>query len=87
MSNDSLIIKNILLLTLVRGKIWNIKRILGPVPGIMEFIQAAEAVNLLGVSGNGLTGRMLFPDGLASEFLSINLHKKRTCPLCGKVPA
>lgn len=60
--------------------------VLGPVPGIMGFIQAAEAVKLLsgqGVLGNG---KFLFFDGLYSEFRLVDLSKKSTCPLCGENP-
>lgn len=60
--------------------------VLGPVPGILGFIQAAEAVKLLTDQGNRLDGRIIFYDGLSSDFLIIKLSRKSVCPLCGANP-
>lgn len=60
--------------------------VLGPVPGIMGFIQSAEAVKLLTGEGHILSNRMIFFDGLFSEFCTIKLSKNSTCPLCGTDP-
>lgn len=57
--------------------------VLGPVPGIIGALQAVEAVKYLTASGNGLTGKMLFLDGLAGEFLMLELHSRQNCPICG----
>lgn len=57
--------------------------VLGPVPGIMGFIQAAEAVKYLLHQGRLLTDRMLYFDGLFADFISIKLCKNGECPLCG----
>ncbi|WP_371379745.1 ThiF family adenylyltransferase [Sporomusa aerivorans] len=60
--------------------------VLGPLPGIMGFLQAAEAVKI--VSGQGVTlhDRAVFLDGLFSHFCTIKLIKQEGCPLCGTKP-
>lgn len=60
--------------------------VLGPLPGIMGFIQAAEAVKLLSGQGNILSDKMIFFDGLFADFCTIKLSKKSNCPLCGADP-
>jgi len=61
--------------------------VLGPVPGIMGFIQAAEAVKWVTGQGKLLSDSMLFFDGKYSEFVTIKLNKNPGCPLCGTNPA
>ena len=61
--------------------------VLGPVPGIMGFIQAAEAVKWVTGQGKLLNDSMLFFDGQYSEFITIKLNKNPGCPLCGTNPA
>jgi molybdopterin/thiamine biosynthesis adenylyltransferase len=60
--------------------------VLGPVPGIMGFIQSAEAVKFLSGQGNILSDRMIFFDGLFSDFCTIKINRNNTCPLCGADP-
>lgn len=60
--------------------------VLGPVPGIMGFIQAAEAVKCLANQGSMLLDRMLYFDGLFTEFITIQLRRNTQCPLCGAQP-
>lgn len=60
--------------------------VLGPLPGIMGFIQAAEVVKLLSGQGEILSNRIIFFDGLYADFSTIKLGKKSTCPLCGINP-
>lgn len=60
--------------------------VLGPIPGIMGFMQAAEVVKLLSGKGNILSDRIIFFDGLFSNFCTIKLNKKNNCPLCGTAP-
>lgn len=61
--------------------------VLGPIPGIMGFIQAAEAVKLLSGQGNIFSDKMIFFDGLFSDFCTIKLNRNSKCPLCGSEPA
>ncbi|MCP6652314.1 molybdenum cofactor biosynthesis protein MoeB, partial [Klebsiella pneumoniae] len=60
--------------------------VLGPVPGIMGFIQSAEAVKFLSGQGNILSDRMIFFDGLFTDFCTIKINKNNACPLCGADP-
>ena len=60
--------------------------VLGPIPGIMGFIQSAEAVKLLSGQGDILSDRMIFFDGLFSDFCTIKINRNNTCPLCGADP-
>lgn len=60
--------------------------VLGPIPGIFGFIQAAETVKLLTGIGTTLKNRLLFFDGLNSEFIVSELWKNPKCPLCGEKP-
>ena len=60
--------------------------VLGPVPGIMGFIQSAEAVKFLAGQGNLVSDRMIFFDGLFSDFCTIKLSRNAACPLCGTDP-
>ena len=60
--------------------------VLGPVPGIMGFIQSAEALKFLSGQGSVLSDRMIFFDGLFSDFCTIKLSKNDACPLCGLDP-
>lgn len=61
--------------------------VLGPLPGIMGFLQAAEATKLLSGQGNTLHDRVLFLDGMFSHFGTIQLRKQSSCRLCGTNPA
>ncbi|SDE42563.1 HesA/MoeB/ThiF family protein [Sporomusa acidovorans] len=61
--------------------------VLGPIPGIMGFIQSAEAVKLLTGEGHILSDKMIFFDGLFSEFCTVKLSRNSACPLCGTDPA
>lgn len=60
--------------------------VLGPLPGIMGFLQAAEAVKLLSGQGNTLRDRVLFLDGMFCHFGTIQLSKQNSCQLCGTNP-
>lgn len=61
--------------------------ILGPVPGVMGFIQAAETVKVLSGIGKTLEDRILLYDALETEFRTPNLNKNPECPLCGHNPS
>lgn len=60
--------------------------ILGPVPGVMGFIQAVEVVKLLLGVGKLLAGNILFFDGLDMDFRMVSLNKSSACPICGSNP-
>ena len=60
--------------------------VIGPIPGIMGFMQAAEAVKLLSGCGNVASDRMIFFDGMFSDFCTIKLSRNSACPLCGVTP-
>lgn len=61
--------------------------ILGPVPGVMGTIEAAETVKLLMGIGNKLINRVLIFDGLHAEFRLAKVLKNSECPLCGNSPS
>lgn len=61
--------------------------VLGPLPGVMGFIQSAEAAKLLSGQGELLSGRMVYFDGLVSRFGTLRLNKAPDCALCGTNPA
>lgn len=54
--------------------------ILGPVPGVMGFIEAAEAIKLIIGHGNILKNKLLMYDALNSEFSVISIEKTRIAP-------
>lgn len=60
--------------------------VLGPLPGIMGFLQAAEAVKLVSGQGNTLRDRVLFLDGMFCHFGTVQLNKQPSCQLCGPNP-
>lgn len=60
--------------------------VIGPLPGIMGFLQAAEAVKLLSGQGKSLHDRVVFLDGMFSHFGTIQLTKQSGCRLCGTNP-
>jgi len=60
--------------------------VLGPVPGVMGFIQAAEAIKLIIGKGKVLKNKFLYFDALDLEFTLVELNKNPLCPLCGKQP-
>ncbi len=60
--------------------------VLGALPGIMGFIQSAEAAKLLSGQGRLLRGRVVYLDGLFSRFLTLQLNKADNCALCGSKP-
>lgn len=61
--------------------------VLGPIPGILGFIQAAEAYKLLYKIGQPLVNRMIFIDGLDMDFMVLNTKRKHNCSLCGDNPS
>jgi molybdopterin/thiamine biosynthesis adenylyltransferase len=61
--------------------------VLGPVPGVMGFIQAAEVVKLLLGIGEPLSNRIIYYDALDSDFDIININRSSECDLCGAEPS
>ena len=60
--------------------------VLGAVPGVMGFIQAAEVVKLLLGIGDTLSNRIIYYDALDSDFDIININRSSKCDLCGAEP-
>lgn len=61
--------------------------VLGPVPGVMGFIQAAEVVKLLLDIGDLLSDRVIYYEALDSDFVAISINKLENCELCGTQPS
>ena len=57
--------------------------VLGPLPGVIGAMMAAEAVKELTQAGQGLQGRMMIWDALYGETRMITLSKRAECPVCG----
>lgn len=58
--------------------------VLGPVPGVMGFIQAAETIKLATGKGKILKNKLLFFDAQDLEFTMVDLSKDSSCLLCGE---
>jgi len=61
--------------------------VLGPVPGVMGFIEACEAAKLLTAQGTLLTNNLLAFDALDINFEVLQLEKNPQCALCGNSPS
>jgi len=57
--------------------------VLGPLPGVLGAMMAAEAVKVISGAGRPLRGRMLIHDALYGETRTINLSPRPDCPVCG----
>ncbi|MFL0268340.1 HesA/MoeB/ThiF family protein [Candidatus Clostridium radicumherbarum] len=60
--------------------------VLGPVPGVMGFIEAAEAIKLIIGKGKVLKNELLYFDAFDLEFTLVEINKNPLCPLCGNQP-
>ena len=60
--------------------------VLGPVPGVMGFIQAAEVVKLASGVGSTLKDKIIYFEALDLNFSVLDLEKNINCPLCGDNP-
>ena len=58
--------------------------VLGPVPGVMGFIQAAEAMKYITGHGTTLKNKILLFDSLDIDFNIIEIFKNPDCPICGE---
>lgn len=61
--------------------------VLGPVPGVMGFIQGAEAYKLLTGWGELLTNKIMYFDALSLDFDIISVDRISKCKLCGESPS
>lgn len=57
--------------------------VLGPLPGIVGAMMAAEAIKELTGAGAGLRGRMAIHDALWGESRVIGVKPRAGCPVCG----
>ncbi|HBV67303.1 MAG TPA: adenylyltransferase [Clostridiales bacterium] len=62
------------------------KGILGAIPGVMGFIEAAEIFKIITGAGKLLKNKIILFDGTDMEFDSIDMDKNPDCPLCGSNP-
>jgi len=60
--------------------------VLGPVPGVMGFLEATEVVKLLLCIGEPLHHRTMYYDALDCDFDFVNTNKSPNCKLCGTSP-
>ena len=58
--------------------------VLGPLPGVVGAMMAAEAVKLIAHAGQPLLGEMLIYDALWGETRKIFLKRREDCPICGQ---
>jgi molybdopterin/thiamine biosynthesis adenylyltransferase/rhodanese-related sulfurtransferase len=56
---------------------------LGVLPGLVDTIQATEAIKLILGIGEPLIGRLLLVDTRGASFRTVQLRKDPTCPACG----
>ncbi|GAW36634.1 putative adenylyltransferase/sulfurtransferase MoeZ [Roseovarius sp. A-2] len=57
--------------------------VLGPLPGVVGAMMAAEAVKLITGAGQSLRGEMLIYDALYGESRKIAVSRRADCPICG----
>lgn len=57
--------------------------VLGPLPGIIGSMMAAEAIKYVTGAGQSLVGRILIYDALYSETRVIQAKRRADCPICG----
>lgn len=61
--------------------------VIGPLPGIIGSMMAAEAVKKFTGAGHLLQGQMLIFDALWGESRKITLERKPDCPVCSVAPS
>ena len=57
--------------------------VLGPVPGVLGALQAAEAVRFLSGAAPGFAGRLLQYDSADFSVRVVNFRRNRACRVCG----
>ena len=60
--------------------------VLGPLPGVLGAMMAAEAVKEIARAGEGLAGRLMIYDALYGENRVITLKRRDDCEVCGAAP-
>jgi molybdopterin/thiamine biosynthesis adenylyltransferase/rhodanese-related sulfurtransferase len=60
--------------------------VLGPLPGIIGTIQAAEVVKIAAGVGETLAGRLVILDALRMRFREVRIAKDADCAVCGTHP-
>jgi molybdopterin/thiamine biosynthesis adenylyltransferase len=58
--------------------------VLGPLPGVVGSMMAAEAIKVITGAGQALRGEMLIYDALYGESRKIALRPRADCPVCGR---
>ncbi len=61
--------------------------VLGAIAGMLGSIQAAEALKSVIGIGKPLTDRLLTFEALDMNFRTVNLKKRKDCPVCGTSPS
>lgn len=64
------------------GNLPGVNGVLGPIPGTMGFIQAAEALKVLTGLGTSLKNKILLFDSLDMDFNIVDIDKNPECPIC-----
>jgi len=57
--------------------------VLGPLPGVLGAMMAAETIKLITGAGTPLLGEMLIHDALFGETRKFTLSRRADCPVCG----
>lgn len=57
--------------------------VIGPLPGVIGAMMAAEAIKLITGAGSPARGQMLIYDALFGESRTITLSRRKDCPVCG----
>ncbi|SHH32142.1 HesA/MoeB/ThiF family protein [Cognatishimia maritima] len=57
--------------------------VIGPLPGVVGAMMAAEAIKVITGAGVALRGQMMIYDALYGESRSIALKRRAGCPVCG----
>ncbi|MFH1454246.1 MAG: HesA/MoeB/ThiF family protein [Armatimonadota bacterium] len=58
--------------------------VIGVIPAVIGSIQATEVIKLIIGKGKLLTGKLLVYQALDMSFDTINVKKRKNCPVCGK---
>ncbi|WP_330220538.1 HesA/MoeB/ThiF family protein, partial [Sulfitobacter sp. HI0129] len=57
--------------------------VLGPLPGVVGAMMAAEAIKLITGAGTPLRGQMVIYDALYGESRTIGIERRPDCATCG----
>lgn len=59
--------------------------VIGPAPGVIGSIQAAEALKIVLGIGQTLAGRLVLVDLLDGSFREVTVERSHDCPACGRL--